>query len=167
MIEVTDQQAQLVWEAATRDLAGMANDVSHYPQYLWVSNVSHHPSYHRHLHSRILAMQMEHSADTPLPLRVAAMDAPPADKPKIEFPPGHWMWQLARGLHFLSLNTAARLIEEFVGDYQLEMFDAMKCHKTAGEIRRIMLRHWVGFAFMVLELLVAAIGKVIRMARGL
>src|SRR5437879_3048934 len=102
MTELTDQQAQLVWEAATHDLAGMANDVSHYPQYLW-ANVSYYPaSYHRHLHSRVLAMQMEHSANTPLPLRVAAMDAPPADKPKIEFPPGHRMWQLARGLHFFS-----------------------------------------------------------------
>src|SRR5205823_2431578 len=127
MIEVTDQQAQLVSEAATRDLAAMASDVSHYPQYLW-ANVSYYPaSYHRHLRSRFLAMQMEHSADTPLPLRVAATDAPPADTPKIEFPRGHWMWQLARGLHFLSLETAARLTEEVVGECQLEVFEAMKC----------------------------------------
>jgi len=49
--------AQLVWETATRDLARMAGD-------------PHYPSYYSDVRSRLLAAQMEHSATTPLPLRV-------------------------------------------------------------------------------------------------
>jgi hypothetical protein len=84
----------------------------------------------------------------------------------VEMPPGYRMQRVARVLFFFASKGTRRVFEEIVADYRYEMLDAEAKGATRGDLRMLVLRHWIGFvraaADVVVRGLVAPIVKILK-----
>ncbi len=83
---------------------------------------------------------------------------------QIDMPPGSWMRSVAQFL--FSKRTVELVFEPLVADYRHEVFEAMVSKSKPGTLRRIGIRHWLGFAIALLLTAGANIGQVVRALKG-
>lgn len=82
----------------------------------------------------------------------------------VAMPAGYRMSQVLGWVFFFSPKTVRRLSEENVADYRWEMTDAEAKGKSAGELRKIKIQHWGGFAWCVLVTIVdSTVFRLLRM----